>query len=313
VRILQRYTNDIILCFDGDNAGRKASARGFDELIQLGVPFRVAEIPPPEDPDSFLKQAGVKAFLDLLVRAREFFDWYLDYLCQTHDPKTDRGRIAIIAEMGRVLSGRHLVLVDTYTQRSAMRLGVTPDAVRAEFRKLSRSKRPTPEAAEEPAEESPAPQPPPPHEYWLLKLVLRHEDLVGWTALHLDPEWVQHPLVKQIISRRLTMHSQETWLGLPNFLDECESPELQNLITEATAEERAIPNPAQQLADVALRLRNQFLDRRLATSLQRASLPEIAETERDNLLREQRDLRLLKRQPLSPEAGSISGSPATSS
>jgi len=64
---------------------------------------------------------------------------------------------------------------------------------------------------------------------------------------------------------------------------------------------------------VALRLRNQFLDRRLATSLQRASLPEIAETERDNLLREQRDLRLLKRQPLSPEAGSISGSPATSS
>ena len=91
---------------------------------------------------------------------------------------------------------------------------------------------------------------------------------------------------------------------MPNFLDECESPELQNLITEATADERPIHNPAQQLADVALRLRNQFLDRRLAISLQRASLPEIAEAERDNLLREQRDLRLLKRQPLSPVAAS---------
>ena len=195
---------------------------------------------------------------------------------------------------------------------TALRLGVTPDAVRAEFRKLSRSKRPTPEAARNLPRKAPLPQPPSPHEYWLLKLVLRHEDLVAWAALHLDPEWVQHPLVKQIISRRLAAHSQETWQGLPNFLDECESPDLQSLITQATAEERPIPNPAQQLADVALRLRNQFLDRRLAALLQRAGLPEIAESERENLLREQRDLRLLKRQPLSPGAAAGNGPPPAS-
>ena len=111
---------------------------------------------------------------------------------------------------------------------------------------------------------------------------------------------MQHPLVKQIISRRLAAHSHETWQGLPDFLAECESPELQSLITEATADERPIPNPAQQLSDVALRLRNQFLDRRLAALLQRANLPETSETERLDLLRQQQELRLLKRQPLSP-------------
>jgi hypothetical protein len=132
----------------------------------------------------------------------------------------------------------------------------------------------------------------------LLKLLLLHEELVGWAALHLDPKWVQHPLAAQIISRRLAAHTDQTWHSLPAFLDELETPELQSLTTEATADQRPIPNPSQQLSDVALRLRNQFLDRQLAALLQRANQPETSETERLDLLRQQQALRLLKRQPL---------------
>jgi hypothetical protein len=84
------------------------------------------------------------------------------------------------------------VLIDKYAQKTALRLGVTPDAVRAEFRKLSRSKAPAPEAVEPSLEESPRPQRPSTHEYWLLKLLLRHDELVAWAAGHLDPGWVQH-------------------------------------------------------------------------------------------------------------------------
>ena len=88
------------------------------------------------------------------------------------------------------------VLVDKYAQKTALRLGVTPDAVRAEFRKLSRAKAPAPEPEEPPVEESASPQRPSTHEYWLLKLLLQHEDLVAWAAAHLDPGWVQHSLVE---------------------------------------------------------------------------------------------------------------------
>ena len=73
---------------------------------------------------------------------------------------------------------------------------------------------------------------------------------------------------------------------------------LQSLITEATAEPRPIPNPSQQLVDVAFRLRNQFLDRQLAALMQRANQPESSEAERDGLLRQQQELRRLKRQPI---------------
>jgi hypothetical protein len=190
------------------------------------------------------------------------------------------------------------VLIDKYAQKTALRLGVTPDAVRAEFRKLSRSKPAAPEPVEPPVEESPRTEPPSNHEYWLLKLLLRHDDLVDWAAAHLDPGWVQHTLVRQVVAQRLAAHANQSWISLAAFLEECNTPEMQRLITEATTEPRPLPKPAQQLTDVVLRLRNQFIDRQLADSMQRANQPECNEAERLKLLHRQQELRHLKRQPI---------------
>ena len=73
---------------------------------------------------------------------------------------------------------------------------------------------------------------------------------------------------------------------------------MRSLVTEAVAEDRPIPNPEQQLADVSLRLRNQFLDRQIAACVQRANSPETSETEKVELLRQQQKLREQKRAPL---------------
>ena len=66
-------------------------------------------------------------------------------------------------------------------------------------------------------------------------------------------------------------------------------------MTEAVAEERKLPNLEQQLADVILKLRNQWLDRKIAACLQRAGQPEIADADKLALLREQQQLREQKR------------------
>jgi len=65
-----------------------------------------------------------------------------------------------------------------------------------------------------------------------------------------------------------------------------------------TMENRSIPNPSQQLSDVVLRLRNQHIDRRLAVLTHRASQPERNEEERVELLRQQQELWIVKRQGL---------------
>jgi len=194
---------------------------------------------------------------------------------------------------------QNTVLIDKYAQETALRLGVSPDAVRAEFKKLSRGNAITLKSSDDSLEsEIPPAAALSPHESWLLKLLFQHEDLVEWAATHLDPLWLQHAATRQIVDLRLQIHKQRNWTSLAAFLDQCEEAALQNLITEIIAEDRPIPNPAQQLSDVTVRLRNQFLDRQNAALLQRMSQADTSDLEKVDLLRQQQELRSRKRQPL---------------
>ena len=300
-RIIKRYANEVVLCFDSDNAGQNAIVRSLDHLLAAELAVRVAVVPPPHDPDSFVKNFGAEAFQELIKNAAGFFDYLLNRLCATNDAATDKGRLAILRSMAEALhkTGNN-VLLDTHAQKTALRLGVPPEAVRAEFAKFKvQSSRfqdqepdetlnPEPEAVERPS----------PLEFHLLKLILLHDELAGWTALHLDVNWIAHPLVRQIIAERLTAQANGTWQSVGAFLDGFESGDLRSLVTEAVAEERKIPNPEMQLADLTLKLRNQFLDRQIAASILRAAQPQTGEDEKMERLHAQQELRRLKREPL---------------
>jgi DNA primase len=297
-RIIKRYVNEVVLCFDSDEAGQNAAVRSLDHLLASGLAVRVAVVPAPHDPDSFIKVNGGEAFRKLVEGAEGFFDYYLNWLCKLDDVNSDKGRNAILRGMAEAVHKTgNVVLIDKYAQKTALRLGVSPEAVRAEFKKIPVAKIAPSESEAEPAAESEMSRPST-QEFWLLKLLLLHDDLVAWTALHLDVNWILHPLVRQIVAQRLAAQTNESWKNLAAFLDECESPEMRGLVTEAVAEDRKIPNPDQQLGDVVLKLRNQFLDRQIAVSIQRASQPETSEADRMELLRQQQELRQQKRVPL---------------
>jgi len=302
-RIIKRYVDEVVLCFDSDEAGQNAAVRSLDHLLASGLAVRVAVVPAPHDPDSFIKANGGEAFRQLVENAEGFFDYYLNRLCKLDDANSDKGRNAILRGMAEAVHKTgNVVLVDKYAQKTALRLGVSPEAVRTEFSKVkvqgSGFKVEEPESGEpimEPETEMPRPSD---KEFWLLKLLLLHDDLVGWTSLHLDVNWILHPLVRRIVAQRLTAQTNESWKNLAAFLDECETPEMRSLVTEAVAEDRKLPNPDRQLTDVVTSLRNQFLDRQIATSIQRASQPETSEADRMELLRQQQELRQQKRVPL---------------
>ena len=303
-RILKRYANEVVLCFDSDNAGQNATVRALDHLLASGLAVRVAVVPAPHDPDSFIKANGGASFQKLIAGAEGFFDYHLNRLCATNEITSDKGRLAILRAMAEAVHKTgNGVLIDTYAQKTALRLGVAAEAVRAEFKK-----NPAPHAAPrvddeesfesaEPATETTRPSL---TEFHLLKLLLLHDDLARWAALHLDANWISHPQVRQLVDLRLAAQEHETWHNVAAFLDSCESAEQRSLITEAVAEDRKIPNPETQLADVALKLRNQFLDRQIGALTQKISLPDTADSEKIHLLHEQQRLKQQKRSPLAP-------------
>jgi DNA primase len=303
-RIIKRYANEVVLCFDSDNAGQNAIVRSLDHLLASGLAVRVAVMPSPHDPDSFIKANGSNAFNDLIKNAAGFFDYYLNRLCATNEINSDKGRLVILKSMAEsVHKTGNSVLIDTYAQKTALRLGVAVESVRTEFKK-NPAPHNAPRANEEESFESAEPEaeitPPSPIELHLLKLLLLHDELVATATVNLDVNWILHPHVRQILDLRFAAHEHETWHNLAEFLDSCESAEQRSFITEAVTEDRKIPNPETQLADMALKLRNQFLDRQIGALTQKISQPQIADDERMALLREQMQLKEQKRAPLSP-------------
>src|SRR5437879_3815554 len=132
-RILKRYVDEVVLCFDSDAAGRNAAIRALDDLLASGLAIRVATVPTPHDPDSFIKESGGAAFQQLIGGAEGFFDFYLNHLCATNDVNTDKGRQVVVEEMATALgkTGNELLL-DKYEREAGARMGVAPISAIAE-------------------------------------------------------------------------------------------------------------------------------------------------------------------------------------
>ena len=77
-RVLKRFVNEVVLCFDADAAGQKAAERSLDALLQNDLIARVAEMPAGEDPDSLIRHEGKEAFESRVGDARDFFDYWIE-------------------------------------------------------------------------------------------------------------------------------------------------------------------------------------------------------------------------------------------
>jgi DNA primase len=77
-RLLKRFVDEVVLCFDADAAGNKAAERSLDALLQNDLIVRVAEMPAGEDPDSLVRREGKEKFEKRVAVARDFFDYWIE-------------------------------------------------------------------------------------------------------------------------------------------------------------------------------------------------------------------------------------------
>lgn len=62
LRLIKKYTNNLTILYDGDNAGVKAAMRGLDLALEEGLNVQLVLLPENEDPDSYVKNAGTQVF-----------------------------------------------------------------------------------------------------------------------------------------------------------------------------------------------------------------------------------------------------------
>ena len=109
------------------------------------------------------------------------------------------------------------------------------------------------------------------------------------------------PAVREILQQHFALHAGNPDAGMPELLGILSSDAFKRLATEAVADGRTIPDPAKQLEDIVLRLRNQFIALRIA-GIQR-ELPGATDEQLAELLAERAQLKELTRHPLEPLAG----------
>ncbi len=73
LRLVKKYTNNLTIIYDGDQAGIKAALRGLDLALEEGLNVKLVLIPDKEDPDSYLNKVGTTAFLDFIDKNKKDF------------------------------------------------------------------------------------------------------------------------------------------------------------------------------------------------------------------------------------------------
>jgi DNA primase len=102
-RLLQPYTERLLLLFDADAAGQRATVRGIDVLFEMDVSPLVMELPGNTDPDSFLRERGAEALHEVRNRAADAFDFRLKMLTAGRRQSSDEEKTRIVKELGPIL------------------------------------------------------------------------------------------------------------------------------------------------------------------------------------------------------------------
>ncbi len=173
---LRRFGVRVILLYDGDSAGQKATLRALQTLLAAEVDTYIASLPPNQDPDSYVHDFGSEALAALLDRAQPGIEYFIHEVWSTYPPSAD-GRSKALKEAAQLFQG-----VTNTTKRDLI-AGTLSAAMNLDLPAVRRAlyqRRPTPPARSTPNQ--PARRildiPPPRDEVEILAILADHPGLL---------------------------------------------------------------------------------------------------------------------------------------
>ena len=154
-RLLSRFTKELVLCYDNDNAGKIATERALQILNGSEFSVKVLQLPRrlvdgeyiKQDADDFIKFQGPDAFERLLNGSENGVEFRMAQIAGKYDLKDDEARIAYCGEVSELLASLPgAVEREIYTGRAAEAAGITAEAMKLEVqrsfkRRIAREKR----------------------------------------------------------------------------------------------------------------------------------------------------------------------------
>ena len=134
--LMSRYTENVVLIYDGDEAGQRATQRAIPLLEKAGIAVKVLKLRDAKDPDEFLKKFGADRFRLLLEESSNRVEYQLAAIARKYDLKEDEQRIRYIQEAAELISTLGSpVQREVYGARVAEAASVSSDVVKLEVAK----------------------------------------------------------------------------------------------------------------------------------------------------------------------------------
>ncbi len=140
-RILAKYAKRVVVAFDNDSAGLKATDKALKFLDEQGIPVRVLQMSGAKDPDEFIKRFGKERFAELLKSSKTPLEFQLDKLRAGMDLNDTAMKVEYLRKAVETVGAvESAVERDVYIYLLAKDLQITVDAVRSEVEKFRKRK-----------------------------------------------------------------------------------------------------------------------------------------------------------------------------
>jgi DNA primase len=137
IRLIKRFTRNVVMIYDADEAGEAASLRGLDLLVSEGLYVKIASLPKGMDPDSYVREHGKDGLSGIIDSSLNLFDYKLKLLLNRFNPAESEDKAKIAAEMLPTIKRiENTVLKTDYIKRLSQTLFVSEEAIEEEMSKV---------------------------------------------------------------------------------------------------------------------------------------------------------------------------------
>ena len=144
LRLVKKYTNNLTIIYDGDNAGIKAALRGLDLALEESLNVKLVLIPDKEDPDSYVNKVGPAAFMEFIsANKKDFILFQLNVLLEDAGSDLNKKSAVVnqIAEtISRINKAEDFTKQQDYIRQSAALLKIEESGLHALVNKFIREK-----------------------------------------------------------------------------------------------------------------------------------------------------------------------------
>jgi DNA primase len=237
IRLLRRYTRNVVFLDDMDDAGQAAMIRNLDILLEEGVEVKVASLEKDEDPDSYLRKFGSDALRERITKAHSLFDYKLKFLRNKFDIASPEGKAKISSEMLPTISKmQNRVAQVDYVKRLSRELSIPEAVLIEEWKGTSKGK------VEEHHHNSQERQriiqeQQRTLEHHILKLLLDENDFIPSTMKQASPSDFQDQCIRQIVEKIYMMHARGEKIDVGKLIAAFQDENIQKTIASLVAED----------------------------------------------------------------------------